>query len=183
MTSTSWRARRRTSPTPIDRGADAETSLAEISDLATPEQLLDLATELEDEDRVVEAAEMYRAALAAGGPCGHLLSARRAALPAGRPRGIAASRYYMAIELDEDYVEARANLACVLAELGQTDLAIAALEVRWHIITTSRMPTTTSPCFSMTAANATTARRHWEQFLQLAPDSPWADEARQRLYT
>ena len=40
----------------------------------------------------------------------------------------AMERYYMAIELDEDYVEARANLGCVLAETGRHDLAIAAFE-------------------------------------------------------
>ena len=40
----------------------------------------------------------------------------------------------MAIELDEDYVEARANLGCVLAETGQRDLAVAAFEgaLRYH---------------------------------------------------
>ena len=40
----------------------------------------------------------------------------------------------MAIELDEDYVEARANLGCVLAETGQRDLAVAAFEgaLRFH---------------------------------------------------
>jgi len=25
------------------------------------------------------------------------------------------------------------------------------------------------------------ANQHWQRFLQLAPNSPWADEARQRL--
>ena len=34
----------------------------------------------------------------------------------------------MAIELDEDYVEARSNLGCVLAELGDLELAVAAFE-------------------------------------------------------
>ena len=49
-------------------------------------------------------------------------------LPAAR------ERYYMAIELDEDYVEARANLGCVLAETGQRELAVAAFEgaLRYH---------------------------------------------------
>ena len=37
-------------------------------------------------------------------------------------------RYYAAIELDENYVEARANLGCVLAELGERELAVAAFE-------------------------------------------------------
>ncbi len=40
----------------------------------------------------------------------------------------ARERYYMAIELDEDYVEARANLGCVLAETGQLELAVAAFQ-------------------------------------------------------
>src|SRR3972149_5700534 len=40
--------------------------------------------------------------------------------------GGARERYYAAIELDEDYVEARANLGCVLAEEGQIPLAEAA---------------------------------------------------------
>ena len=43
----------------------------------------------------------------------------------------------MAIELDEDYVEARANLGCVLAEWGQRELAIAAFEGRSTIMTVS----------------------------------------------
>ena len=40
----------------------------------------------------------------------------------------------MAVELDEDYVEARANLGCVLAETGQRELAVAAFEgaLRYH---------------------------------------------------
>ena len=41
----------------------------------------------------------------------------------------ARERYYMAIELDEDYVEARANLGCVLAETGHRELAVAAFRV------------------------------------------------------
>ena len=31
------------------------------------------------------------------------------------------------------------------------------------------------------AGDATAAEFHWRQFLERAPDSPWADEARQRL--
>jgi hypothetical protein len=32
----------------------------------------------------------------------------------------------MALELEEDFVEARANLGCVLAESGELELAVAA---------------------------------------------------------
>ena len=38
----------------------------------------------------------------------------------------ARERYYAAIELDENYVEARANLGCLLAEQGEHALAEAA---------------------------------------------------------
>ncbi len=40
----------------------------------------------------------------------------------------ARERYYNAIELDEDFIEARVNLACVLAETGHNTLAIAAFQ-------------------------------------------------------
>ena len=46
----------------------------------------------------------------------------------------ARERYYAAIELDEEYVEARANLGCVLAEGGEHALAEAAFRgaLRYH---------------------------------------------------
>jgi tetratricopeptide (TPR) repeat protein len=160
--------------------ADEESPVVDQDDLATPEQLLDLAMGLEDEEHLAEAAEMYRAALAAGGPradiCFQLaeLLYRLGDLPGAR------ERYYMAIEMDEDYVEARANLACVLAELGQTELALAALEgaLKYH-------PDFPDAHYHLAdllekRGEATAARRHWERFIELSPDSPWAEEARQR---
>ena len=124
---------------------------------------------------------MYRAALIAGGPsaelCFHLaeLLYLTGDVPAAR------ERYAMAVELDEDYVEARANLGCVLAQSGETDLALAAFQgalrshpdypdVHYHLARTLDE-----------AQRAAEADLHWQQFLRLAPDSPWADEARQRL--
>ena len=40
----------------------------------------------------------------------------------------ARERFSMAIEMDEDFVEARASLGCVWGELGEIRLAIAALQ-------------------------------------------------------
>ena len=99
-----------------------------------PTQLRRMAAELEEAGQLAEAADMYRAAMAAAGPdpetCFQLaeLLYRLGDLAAAR------ERYYMAIELDEDYVEARANLGCVLAETGQRELAVAAFEgaLRYH---------------------------------------------------
>ena len=93
----------------------------------------------------------------------------------------ARERYYAAIELDEDFVEARANLGCVLSELGETHLAMAAwngalafhpdyADVHLHM---ARLLDELS--------RERDAEEHWENFLTLAPESPWAEQARQRL--
>jgi tetratricopeptide (TPR) repeat protein len=87
----------------------------------------------------------------------------------------------MAIELDEDYVEARANLGCVLAETGQQELALAAFEgaLRYH-------PDYADVHYHLARTLDQLGRRdqaeeHWRAFLVHAPDSPWAEEARSRL--
>jgi tetratricopeptide (TPR) repeat protein len=93
----------------------------------------------------------------------------------------ARERYFMAIELDEDFVEARANLGCVLAETGELELAVAAFQgtlayhrdypdVHYHLARTLDE-----------LHRGQEALQHWHQFLQLSPDSPWAIEARARL--
>jgi DNA-binding transcriptional MerR regulator len=150
-------------------------------ELATPEQLLDTAMALEDEEHLAEAAEMYRAALAAGGPRADICFQLAELLYRLGDLAGARERYYMAIEMDEDYVEARANLACVLAELGQTDLALAALEgaLKYH-------PDFPDAHYHLAElleerGDRGAARPHWERFIELSPDSPWAEEARQRV--
>jgi tetratricopeptide (TPR) repeat protein len=93
----------------------------------------------------------------------------------------ARERFYNAIEIDEDFVEARASLGCVLADTGQVDLAIAAFEgalakddhypdVHYHLARSLDE-----------IGNTQEATKHWLRFLQLSPQSPWADEALERL--
>lgn len=144
-------------------------------------ELLDQAANLEDAGNLQESVDTYRAALAVGGPNAEInfliaeLLYRLGDVTAAR------ERYYASLELDEDYVEARANLGCVLAETGQLDLAVAAFEgtlarhgdypdVHYHLARTLD---------EMLRTEA--AAEHWRDFLRLAPDSPWADEARDRL--
>ena len=87
----------------------------------------------------------------------------------------------MVIEMDEDYVEARANLGCVLAETGELELAEAAFrgaldfhhdypDVHYHLARTLD-----------DLGSEEEAEIHWRTFLSLAPDSPWAEEARARI--
>lgn len=94
----------------------------------SPEQMCRVAAELEDQGQLEAAAEMYRAAMAAAGPVPEICFQVAELLYRLGDRSGARERYYMTIELDEDYVEARANLGCVLAETGQLELAVAAFQ-------------------------------------------------------
>jgi len=148
---------------------------------ATAAELASAAAELEDDGQLPAAAEMYRAALAAGGPNPQICFALAEVLYRLGEAAAARERYYMAIELDEEYVEARANLGCVLAELGEGELAAAAFagalafhdqyaDAHFHLARTLD-----------DLDRASEADQHWRQFLELAPESPWADTGRRRL--
>jgi tetratricopeptide (TPR) repeat protein len=148
---------------------------------ALPGQMALMAAELEEAGQLEAAAEMYRAAMAAGGPQAESSFQLAELLYRQGDLAGARERYYMAIELDEDYLEARANLGCVLAELGQHDLAVAAFQgalayhgdyadVHYHL---ARLLDE--------LGRRDEAEACWRSFLELAPDSPWAEQARSRL--
>jgi len=93
----------------------------------------------------------------------------------------ARERYYATIEIDPEHLQARTSLGCVLGELGETDLALAAFEgvlrqepdyadAHWHVAGVFASMGRPADC-----------RRHLRRFLALAPQSPWANVARQRL--
>jgi len=159
----------------------AEEAASASQSRITPAEIASAAAELEEAGQLDQAAEMYRAAMAAGGPTPeYCFQLAELLYRLGDLHG-ARERYYVAIELDEDYVEARANLGCVLAELGQLDLAVAALQgaLAFH-------PDYADAHYHLARILDELGRRgeadsHWRAFLDLAPDSPWADEARQRL--
>ena len=162
-------------------GADILTFALRPTPPATPGEMIDAAEQLEEEGNLNAAVEMVRAALAAGGPRAEVCFQLAELLYQAHDLPAARERYYMAIELDEDYVEARANLGCVLAELGERELAVSALEgalafhddyadAHYHLGRTLDE-----------LSRFEQALPHWEAFLRLAPSSPWADEARERL--
>lgn len=145
------------------------------------DELLQLASQAEDDEQWDAAVDLYRAALAAEGPKAEVCFQLAEVLYRVGDLAGARERYFMAIELDEDYVEARANLGCLLVELGQPELAVAAFtgalrhhgdypDARYHLARTLDE-----------LGRRTEAEEHWRAFLELAPGSPWADDARTRL--
>jgi tetratricopeptide (TPR) repeat protein len=169
----------------IEQQADSAPAVLEMpprAELAwaSSDQLLEWAATLEESGDLESAVSMYRAALAADGPTAETCFQLAEALYRMGQSSAAIERYYMAVELDENFVEARANLGCLLAEAGQTELALAALEgalthhphyADAHYHRARLLEETGHP---------EEARPHWQAFLELSPDSPWAEEARRR---
>ncbi|MFP6619235.1 MAG: tetratricopeptide repeat protein [Pirellulaceae bacterium] len=158
-----------------------ERAVTQATEPMDAEGMLQAAADLEDGGQLDQALEMYRACLAAGGPHPEVCFQLAELLYRMEDVGAARERYYMAIELDENFVEARANLGCVLAETGEPELAIAAFRgaLRYH---------PDYPDAHYHLARVLDEQQlyeeglgHWREFLALAPDSPWADQARQRL--
>ncbi len=154
---------------------------AATQELATPEEMVELAMLCEDEGRLEDAVDAYRAALAAGGLVASTCFQLAELLYRLGDSAGARERYYNVIEIDDQYVEARHNLGCLLAEQGQFELAAAAFEgaltihgdypdAHYHLAQTL------DELFRMDEAEV-----HWRTFIELAADSPWADQARNRL--
>ena len=148
---------------------------------STPEEMIALAIQLEDEDYLEAAIEMYRAALLSFGPDAEINFLLAELLYRVGDVTAARERYYAAVELDEDYVEARSNLGCVLLETGQPDLAVKAFEgalayhsdypdAHYHLARTLE-----------DLQRSDEANPHWAAFVALDPNGPWADEARSHL--
>jgi tetratricopeptide (TPR) repeat protein len=140
-----------------------------------------LATALEDEGRLAEALQVYRGMLLGFGPSAEVNFAVAELLYLLGELDAARERYFCAVELDPDLVEARASLGCLLVELGEPETAVPVFEgalslyqdyadVHFHLART------------LDGLNrAAEAVPHWQRFLELSPASPWADEARERL--
>jgi TPR repeat/MerR HTH family regulatory protein/Tetratricopeptide repeat len=145
------------------------------------EDLRALAAELEGTGQPEQAVEVYRAVLFSGDSTAEDQFALAELLYLGGDLAAARERYYAAIELDEDFVEARSNLGCVLAELGEVGLAEAAFRgaLEYH-------PDYADAHYHLArlldrANRSREAACHWQLFMNLAPASPWADEARDRM--
>lgn len=145
------------------------------------DDMLEQAMAAEDEEDFESAVRWYRCALSAHGPSADLCFQLAELLYRAGDTNAARERYFTAIEIDPDLVEARANLGCVLIECNQLDLAIAAFEGALE-----QYPDYADVHFHLARAldeygESGRAAEHWQRFLELAPASPWADEANARL--
>ncbi|QEG01035.1 Tetratricopeptide repeat protein [Stieleria maiorica] len=148
---------------------------------AEHDPILEAAYQAEDEDDLETAIDLYHTILARDGAraeicfqIGELLY-RMNFLIAAR------ERYYSAIEIDPEFVEARASLGAVLAELGQLELAVAALRGALSMHEDYADVHYTLAKTLDRLGDDLQALQHWQRIVQLAPDSPWAAEARERL--
>ncbi len=150
-------------------------------ELPTVEELVQLAEQCVEHGRLKEAAEAYRSALAAGGPNAEVSFLLAEALYRMGDIGGARERYYAAIELEEGFVEARANLGCVLAGEGELELAVAAFE--GALVQHAAYPDAHYHLARVLddLGRDDEARKHWQAFLELSPQSPWCAEASERL--
>ena len=142
---------------------------------------LRLAVELEDDGEFQSAIDVYRSLSLAQGPSADVSFRMAELLYQVNDLAAARERYSMAVEFDEAFVEARANLGCVLVELEQTELALAAFEgaLEHH-------PDYPDVHFHLARlldeiGSDRKAWQHWARFLELTPSGPWADEARLRI--
>jgi tetratricopeptide (TPR) repeat protein len=145
------------------------------------DDILQQVVELEDAGDLTGAVQWVRVALAHQGPdAGLCFQLAELLCRIGDLTG-ARERYYAALEIDETFLEARASLGCVLMELGEHELAAAAF--RGAI---KQYPDYADAHFHLaelldSQSQPLAAREHWRRFLELAPASPWADTARDRL--
>lgn len=143
--------------------------------------MIEHAAHWEDEGDFLAAVEVYRAVSLAMGPDAEICFRMAEMLYLIGELAGARERYYVAIELEERFIEARASLGCVLMEMQQTALAAEAFrgalslhpdypDVHYHL----------GRCLDL-LGDSSTAERHWRRFVELAPSSPWTEEAKKRL--
>lgn len=161
---------------------DEPISISIANDKPGPaDDLLAAAYASEDEGDLDTAIDFYHAILSRDGARADI-SFQIAELLYRSGEIIAArERYYTAIELDPEFVEARTSLGNVLAETGQLTLAIAAFRgaislheeyAEAHFDLARVLEQTGLPDRAMV---------HWKRFVELSPESMWADEARDKI--
>lgn len=166
-----------------EAGPTPRLAIADWSDFRprSAEECLQQALEFEDAQDWQSALNVYRSMQLAFGPTADVCFQIGELLYRTGELSAARERYSMAVELDAEFLEARANLGCVLSELQQWDLALAAFEGALDL-----HPDYVDVLFHAAAAceklgRVDEAHGYWERFVRLAPNSPWAPYAQAKL--
>ncbi|MGB7325630.1 MAG: MerR family transcriptional regulator [Rubripirellula sp.] len=163
----------------IDKVPD-EYSLRHSSD-AQSDALLSAAFVAEDDGDFATAIDYCHAIIARDGPRADI-SFQIGELLYRLGETIAArERYYSAIEVDPDFVEARASLGSVLSETGQLELAVAAFRGALSLHSDYADVHYNLARVLDQLERSVESKHHWKRFLDLSPDSPWAGEAISRI--
>ena len=93
-----------------------------------------------------------------------------------------ATRSTVSLAIGQEILEGRCVDGCVLLDLDEKELAVGAFtgalrsheayaDVHYHLARTLD-----------SLGRPDEAKEHWQRFVNLSPESPWADEARDRLH-
>ncbi len=93
----------------------------------------------------------------------------------------ALERYYVAAELDQEYLEAWTQVGCVHQELGQLESALDAFDIALDVHADYADAHYHRAETLLELGRAEEAVGHWETYLEHDSRGPWADIARQRL--
>lgn len=97
----------------------------------------------------------------------------------GKPNA-ALERYYAAVENDPNYLEAWTQIGCLLAEGNQCEQAIAAFDQALLLHDFAEAHIQKAEVLHQFHRTAE-AIPHWEAYLELEFNGPWADVAKQRI--
>ncbi|QDT70495.1 cellulose synthase subunit BcsC [Planctomycetes bacterium MalM25] len=169
-------------PSDSEAADDAPTVLS-LASVVAPQRtsLRERAWELCDSGRLDEAIEAWRLVMLESYPTADDQFTLAEWLYQQGEHQAARERYYSVLELDGEHLEARVNLGCVLVDLGEFELALASLngaleqhegfaDAHYHLARAYQ-----------SRGESEAAEPHWRRFLEIAPESPWAVEARERL--
>jgi tetratricopeptide (TPR) repeat protein len=147
----------------------------------TPDEWFELALELEEAEKLEDAARAYREALLAGGPSAEIaFNLGNVLYSLGRWEE-ALSRFQQAVEADPEYVAAWNNLASVHAQFEEWDDAIEAGLKALEIA-----PDYPDAHYNLAEAYHASGRRaeairHARAYLKSDAKSPWARRLEQNL--
>jgi len=142
---------------------------------------LEQGSQLLEEGRVTDAIEAFRLALLdqPTNPETHFHLAE--ALYRADNLSAAFERFHVAVELDEQYLEAWTQLGCVAAELGQSQSALDAFDIALHSHADYPDAHFHKAELLHRLNRDDEARPHWQAYLEHDQRGPWADVAKQRL--